>query len=1007
MMARTPTPAWLAIACFGAASLVAAPQSGGADLETAATGLIAEHCLPCHGPAQAASGLDLSTRAGALRGGTKGPALAPGDPEKSLVWKRVSAGEMPLGNPLQPRLREVFRAWIADGASWNRRLEVDAPRRPDATWWAFKPIADSLPAVPDRLPERWRHSPIDRLVHARMAEEGLHPSPPADRRTLLRRATFDLIGLPPTPEEIEAFLADPAPDAYEGLVDRLLASPRYGERWGRHWLDVARFAESEGFERDWLRENAWPYRDYVIRSFNDDKPYVRFAQEQIAGDLLPPVTHGSIAATGFLVAGPTDVVGLTSAVAAQRETVRQDQLEEMVGTVAQTFLGLTVNCARCHDHKFDPIPQREYYRFKAAFEGVWQGERDVLTPAEQQARQDRIQPLEQRLEEIEVELAALEIPVREHTAVRRAQSETVSPPTPIAQWTFDLNSRDWKGPLHARMPDKAELAEGRLRPVGDAESVTLETGKLPHDVREKTLEAWVWVRKPHDEAASVLSIANTEGYRGAATDGIRYAGGDDRLWQNTSTARFRDTNVQGPPEETAEGQLIHIAIAYASDHSIRLYRNGKPYGEAHTPDLAIKATHLQTYLADEAVVSLSATKEFELEEARLYDVALTADQVEASYRVGVANFTAAELVSGMAAAKQPRAVELRAELRELKEQIKAIPEPEQVFAAEIKPPDPTYLLARGDVNQKGEPVSAGALSCVNGLSPEFGLEADAPEADRRLRLARWVASPENPLFARVMTNRVWHYHFGRGFVENPNDLGFNGGPPTHPALLDWLATEFIRGGWSVKKLHKLIMMSETYRQSADWRAGAAAKDADNRFLWRYSPRRLEGEAVRDAMLSVSGLMNETIGGPSFRPFTTERQGSLEIYTPVDSNEPEFNRRTVYRMHVSSASSPLLDSLDCPNPSVKAPKRIVTTTALQALSLMNNGFVTRQAKAFADRVKREAGEDAGERIRRAFQLSLGRAPRQEEVAWSEGLGREQGLTSLCWGLFNTSEFLYVN
>ena len=631
------TAAWLAIACFMPVSAAEPPPTDDPNIAAAATELITERCLPCHGTAQAASGLDLSTREGALHGGAKGPALSPGDPDKSLMWSRVSAGEMPLGNPLPQRLRKIFRAWIAGGAVWNRRLEADTPQPADSTWWAFEPVVVPEPPVPDQAPDRWRDSPVDRFAYARATEEGLHPSGPADRRTLLRRATIDLIGLPPTPEETELFLADPVPDAYEKLVDRLLASPRYGERWGRHWLDVARFAESEGFERDWLRENAWPYRDYVIRSFNEDKPYTRFAQEQIAGDVLEPVTHDSIAATGFLVAGPTDVVGLTSAVAAQRETVRQDQLEELVGTVTQTFLGLTVNCARCHDHKFDPIPQREYYRFKAAFEGVWQGERELLTPAEQRARQDRIEPLERRMAEVESELATLEIPARDRAVKQRAPPEAVSPPAPIAQWTFDLNSRDWKGSLHTRIPDEAELSEGRLRPADGEESVTLETEKLPRDIREKTLEAWVWVRKLPDKPSTVMNIANTEGYRGAAMDGVQYGAGDDRIWRNISTGRFRNVNVQEPPEVTPEGRLIHVAITYDSDHRIRLYRNGTPYGEAHTPDLSIKAARLQTYLGGEAVVSLSASKELELEEARLYDAALAAEQIAASYRAGVGN----------------------------------------------------------------------------------------------------------------------------------------------------------------------------------------------------------------------------------------------------------------------------------------------------------------------------------------------------------------------------------
>ena len=1029
MKPRKLIAAWLPITWLATASLFLGQQADTPDVGARATTLIAKHCLSCHGT-QATSGLNLTTREDALRGGQHGPALVPGDPEASLLWNRVSAGEMPLGNPLPPRDRRVFHEWIAAGAPWSELIEPGpSPDRADSTWWAFKPIQEPQPPSPDGLPDHWEPSPFDRFVYARMMQNDVGPSPPADRRTLVRRASFDLIGLPATPEETETFIKDPSPDAYEKLIDRLLASPRYGERWGRHWLDVARFAESEGFERDWLRENAWPYRDYVIRSFNDDKPYLRFAQEQIAGDVLEPVTRDGIAATAFLITGPTDVTGLWSAVAAQREAVRHDQLEEMIGTVSQTFLGLTVNCARCHDHKYDPISQRDYYRMKAALESVWPcrlessgsgssgippcgGARDWLIPDEQRAYLDRMEPLEKRIAEVGDQLAALEVLARQRIIDGRNRPGTRSfkateTPSPFAQWTFDLNSRDWAGSLHARHPEMAELMEGRLRPAGDEESVTVETVELPQNIREKTLECWVLVRKLPEKPITVITIRDTQGFLGAASDGIQYAAEDDKQWTNVSGGRFRDPDVAGPPEEAEEGQLVHIAIAFAADHSIRLYRNGKPYGEAYTPDLTIEATHLQTYRAGETVVSLTASKDFEFEEARLYNVALTEEQVEASYRAGVTNFTPEELLEVMAPDEKSRAVDLRAKLLMLKEQLEAIPKPDMIFAAETSPPGPTYLLKRGDISQKGERVAAGALSCISSLSPDFGLEADAPEADRRLMLARWLANPENPLFARTMVNRVWHYHFGKGFVANPNDLGFNGGEPTHPELLDWLATKFISSGWSVKKLHRLIMMSETYRQASDWREDAATKDAGNRFLWRYLPRRLEGEAVRDAMLSASGLLNEEMGGPSFRPFTMERTGTLEHYTMIDSDDPAFNRRTVYRMNVSSASSPLLDSLDCPNPSLKAPDRGVTTTALQALSLMNNAFVVRQANAFADRVEGEAGGDLGGCIRRAFALALGRAPRPDELAWSEDLVEKQGLTGLCWGLFNTSEFLYLN
>ena len=805
----------LSIAWLGTGSLLLGQQADAADVRASAAALIAKHCLSCH-DARAASGLDLTTRKGALRGGKSGPALVPGDLETSLLWSRVSAGEMPLGNPLPLQERKVFRDWITAGAPWSEVIEEAPPTVPaDPDWWAFNPTQEAQPPSPDGLPDGWKSSPLDRFVYQRMIQHHLDPSPPANPHTLVRRASFDLTGLPPTPEEAQTFINDRSPDAYEKLIDRLLASPRYGERWGRHWLDVARFAESEGFERDRLREKAWPYRDYVIRSFNDDKPYSRFAQEQIAGDVLEPVTYDGIAATGFLVAGPTDVVGLTSEVAVEREIVRQDQLEEMLGTVTQTFLGLTVNCARCHDHKYDPVSQREYYQMKAAFEGVWHGERELLTPAEQEARRDRIDPLEKRIAEIEDQLAKLEVPARQLIVEGRGgtgtqPSRTLSAPSPIAQWPFDLNTRDWVGSLHARRPEMWELAEGRLRPADEEpvrvdgdEPVMAESAELQQHLHEKTLESWVWVAKLPEKSTLVMKVGITEGFRGAAYDGITYLAADEKHWRNSSMGGFRNLKVPGPPEE-GEGQLIHIAIAYAADHSIRVYRNGKPYGEPYTPDLTIRAARLHTYQAGGAIVSLSAAKKFELEEARLYDVALTEEQVAASYGAGVHNFTAEELREVMAPAERSRARDLRTELVRLQERLEGVPKPEKIYAAEIRPPEPTYLLERGDVRQKGEHVAAGALSCISSLSPDFGLEADAAEADRRLQLASWLASPDNPLFARTMVNRVWHYHFGSGFVENPNDLGFNGGEPSHPELLDWLATEFIRSGWSVKKLHKLI-----------------------------------------------------------------------------------------------------------------------------------------------------------------------------------------------------------
>jgi hypothetical protein len=583
-----------------------------------------------------------------------------------------------------------------------------APRKASLDWWSLQPVRPPQPP-PARDPARARN-PIDRFVLATLGGHGLMAAPAADRLTLLRRATLDLTGLPPTPQEIDAFVNDTSPDAYERVVERLLASPRYGERWARHWLDVVRFGESQGFERDKPRDHAWRYRDYVIAALNADKPYDRFVREQVAGDVLAPVTAEGVVATGFLVCGPWDEVGATQQGAFMRRRVREEELEDMIAAVGQTFLGLTLNCARCHAHKFDPIPQQDYYRVKAALEGVRPGDRPL------------------------------------------------------------------------------------------------------------------------------------------------------------------------PGGGTA-------------------------------------------------------------------------------------------------------------------------------YAANPVKPEPTFVLRRGEVEKPGEEVTAGALSAVKPLRADFGLARDAPEGERRRKLADWLASADNPLTARVIVNRLWQYHFGQGLVRSPSDFGFNGDRPSHPELLDWLAAELVRSGWSLKHLHRLILLSATYRQSSRPDPQSAAADADDRLLGRFAPRRLEAEAVRDAMLAVSGRLNPRMGGPSYRPFKVTVFNST-FYSLLDETTPEMQRRTAYRMNVNSAKSPLLDALDCPDPSVKAPRRAATTTPLQALELMNNAFVLRQARHFAGRVAREASDDPAAQVALAYRFAFGRPPTAAEKERAVAHVREHGAESLCWVLLNASEFLYL-
>jgi hypothetical protein len=909
-------------------------------------------------------------------------------------------------------------------------MAASGGRSAEATtnYWAFKPI--TRPAVPAVTMQTSRVvSPIDRFIIAKLEQSGLTLSPPADKATLLRRATFDLLGLPPTPAVLNAFLADQSPDAFAKVVDRLLASPRYGERWGRHWLDLARFAESDGFEFDKMREHAWPYRDYVIRSLNEDKSYAQFIREQIAGDALEPVTRDGIIATGFLTAGPYDEAGNTSASALLKARIREEEMEDMIAGVSQTFLAMTVNCARCHDHKFDPIPQRDYYRMKAALDGVRHGNRALLTDAELKMREERVAALNESIAAVQKQIAAIDGAVREKILQRRAAERTSAKaqdsilPSPIARWTFEGNAKDRIGSLHATLLGGAKIANGRL--LLDGKGAFARTAPLTRPVSEKTLEAWVALPNLTQRGGGVISIEMKES---GTFDAIVFGERVPKKWMAGSSFFQRSRDLTAPDEDAKPGELIHIAIVYRTNNSISVYRNGLPYGETYTPTGANAG--IQTYTTSDARLLFGlrhtgAGNGFlagEIEEARLYDRALSADEILASERaMGASVVTPEELTKAMTDEQRREREMLSAKATKLRESLKAIPAAEQVYAAVSREPEPTFILGRGDVEKKKSQVAAGALSVLGG-GADFDLPADARESQRRAKLARWIASPANPLTWRVMVNRVWHYHFGRGLVATPNDFGVNGEQPSHPELLDWLASEFLAQAGSLKKLHRTIMLSATYQQTSvavDVRKltstshlgqslltpTAAKSDADNRLLSRFPLRRLEAEAVRDAMLSVSGQLNPQIGGPSFRPFKVTVSGS-HFYELTDPIGPEFNRRTIYRMNIQSGKDPLLDSLDCPEPSTKTPARSITTTPLQSLGLMNNAFVQRQCQFFAERLKKEAGGNSANQIRLAYRLAFGRDPRAEESKQSLALANTHGIESVCWALLNASEFLYV-
>jgi hypothetical protein len=736
-------------------------------------------------------------------------------------------------------------AWL--GGAALSASEKEAPARADASKsWAFRsPTRPALPAVRNT---GWVHNPIDAFILAKQEEAGLQPAVPADRAVLLRRLTFDLHGLPPTPEEVEAFVNDPAPDAYERQVDRLLASPRFGERWATFWLDLVRFAESDGFKADDPRPHAWRYRDYVIGAFNQDKPYDRFVREQLAGDELYPGDTDAQIATGYNRHFPDEYN------AVNLEQRRQEILNDMTDTTAQVFLGLTVGCARCHDHKFDPILQEDYYRLQAFFAGYQPvdaaiGRAEAIEQHEQQMRQWEAQTAELRRK-----LADLEEPYRKKFLAQR-------------RFRFPKEYQELLDiPEEKRTPVQRQLVTMVLRQV---QASSDEVGKsMKGEVKQQ--------------------------------------------WQdlNKQMAEFARLKPPAPASAMALTDVGPVAPA-------------------------------------------------------------------------------------------------------------------------------TFLLRRGEWRHPEKEITPGFLSAIEDrLAPVPPPSTGARTTGRRGVLAEWLTRPDHPLTARVLVNRLWHHHFGRGLVATPSDFGSQGDPPTHPELLDWLARAFVDRGWSLKAMHRLMVTSATYRQSSHWDEAGAKADPENRLLWRMNRRRLEGEALRDALLSVSGQLNLTAGGPSVYP-----ELPTEIRNPtgwkVSPDAADRNRRSVYIFVKRNLRYPLFSAFDTPDSNETCARRFMTTTAPQALMLLNGNLTLEQARAFAGRVLREVGPEPAPLLERLFRLALGRSPdAEEQKAMLAFLERETAhlrqrldgknqppapveqpagtdpafaaaVVDLCHALVNVNEFLYVD
>ncbi len=892
------------------------------------------------------------------------------------------------------------------------------------------------PALPPVKSSTWVRNDLDRFILAKLEAKGLQPSPEADPRTLIRRLYFDLLGLPPTPEEVEAFVRECSPignrqSAIANLIDRLLASPHYGERWARHWLDIAHYADTHGFERDQLRPNAWRYRDYVIASLNADKPYDQFLREQIAGDVLPPApkrqTPDAIA-LGFLAAGPWDFVGQVETKSdVLKRAARADDLDDMVTQVLTASMGVTINCARCHDHKLDPISQREYYGLWAVFAGVKRGDRE-LDPAATARRETERKQLQTRLREVSAELG-------------RLTGEGLD----LADMVGGGNGRG-TGTKGAGLDLRTgNVVKDKLGYHRDIQLNLLQKPEWP-DANTPKFVQWVFVPdgKSPVPVAPQVTVSHLPPTSGHAWDAIR----------NGALNALVSTKLDGVDFAVAGHSLLGLHANAGITFNLAEIRKASGFAKLRfTAQVGFGAG--PTAAATRADFSVFAGKELLFQKLKLrkdesarVDVALP-DAAETLTLVatdggdgigndllflGDAKLSLTVEAQSLAAADRARLETLRAEEKQLNTALAAKADGDKVYAITSTEPPVVKVLRRGNPEDAQEEVAPGVLSCVKHAAADFARAKT--EGERRLALAEWITHPANPLTRRVLVNRLWHHHFGVGLVDTPSDFGKGGGAPSHPELLDWLAEEFLARGWSLKAMHRVICTSAAYRQSSafsnqysvssggsasvprstgpplnteHWKLNTAAAqhlDASNRLLWRQNPRRLDAESTRDAVLAVSGKLNLTAGGPGYRDFKYT-EAYAPIYDYVTADTPELWRRSIYRFVVRTTPHTFMTTLDCPNPANLTPARTATTTALQALALSNNEFILQQARHFAARVEREAGADAAAQINRAFHLAFPRPPGLAELAAARDLVRTDGVFSLCRMLLNANEFVYVD
>ena len=980
--------------------LASASLPAAVSFESEVQPIFEKHCVECHGPKKQKSEFRLDDREVALHGGeSHAPNILPGKAAESPLVKFVTTADRdtrmpPKGERLTAAEVDTLKRWIAEGAVWPESASLKKTDPLD--WWSLKPL--TKPA----LPSGDAAHPIDRFILAKLQEKHLQPSATADARTILRRLNFDLIGLPPTAEELASFEKDAAQDlpaAIGRTADRLLASPRYGERWGRHWLDVVHYGDTHGYDKDKLRPNAWPYRDYVIRSLNDDKPYARFVEEQLAGDTLYPATADGHIAQGFISAGPWDWIGHAELPETKLDgkIARALDRDDMVSNTTGAFLATTAQCARCHNHKFDPIKQEDYYRLQAVFAALDKADKSFDVDPDAAKRRA---PLVAERSRLDGEIKTL------NEKIATADSRRVT--------------------LIGKIID--ELKQGT------AAVERLEYGY--HSATSKEQSATKWVQVDLGVARELTEVILTGCHDTYNNIGagfgfpVRYKvelSNDAKFTQGvTSIADFTAADVPNPGVKPQRFSLAKLKGRYLRVTATKLGLRKNDYILALAELQAIDPKGRNVALGSN-VTSLDSIEagprwgRLNLTDGYFYGPKSERDDA----RIALLERERAEIRKGsnkVSPADNARLAELTVARSKVAKELAALPAPQVAYVGTIHKgsgsfagtganggkPRPIFILKRGDVSQPDKEVGPGTLPFTKELTSQFNLPPDAPEGARRVALAKWITDNRNPLTWRVIVNRVWHYHFGRGLSDTPNDFGRMGSLPTHPELLDWLAVDFRDGGQSLKKLHRLIVTSATYRQSSLGNPANEKIDTSNAFLWRMNRRKLEAEAVNDSVLSVAGKLDLTMGGPGFQDFVIEKpQHSPHYeYDQHDVEDPKSHRRSVYRFIVRSQPQPFLTVLDCADPSMSVASRNETVNALQALAMRNNRLTVAMAKHFAARVAKDAATPPAQ-LDLAFRLALGRPPSAKEAEAMSGYVHEHGLTNLCRLIFNLNEFNFVD